>query len=45
VRAELRTPDGRLAAEAGMVIVSRDPASGASQALTDAERGAFQAAA
>ena len=44
VRAELRTPDGRLAAEAEVVIVSRDPASGASQALTDAERAAFQAA-
>jgi acyl-CoA thioester hydrolase len=45
VRAELRAPDGRLAAEAGMVIVSRDPGTGASQPLTDAERAAFEAAA
>jgi acyl-CoA thioester hydrolase len=44
VRAELRAPDGRIAAEAGLVIVSRDPESGASQALTDAERIAFEAA-
>jgi acyl-CoA thioester hydrolase len=45
VRAELLAPDGRLAAEAEMVIVSRDPETGASQPLTDAERSAFQAAA
>ena len=45
VRTELRAPDGRLAAEAEMVIVSRDPASGASQPLSDSERAAFQAAA
>ena len=45
VRTELRAPDGRLAAEAKMVIVSRDPASGASQPLSDSERAAFQAAA
>jgi acyl-CoA thioester hydrolase len=45
VRAELRALDGRLAAEAEIVIVSRDPASGASQPLSDSERAAFQAAA
>jgi acyl-CoA thioesterase FadM len=43
-RAELRAPDGRVAAEAELVIVSRDPATGASQPLTDAERLAFEAA-
>jgi acyl-CoA thioester hydrolase len=45
VRADLLAPDERLAAEAEMVIVSRDPETGASQRLTDAERSAFQAAA
>jgi len=45
VRAELRALDGRLAAEAEMVIVSCDPASGASQPLSDHERAAFQATA
>jgi acyl-CoA thioester hydrolase len=43
--AELRASDGRLAAEAELVIVSRDPATGVSQALSDAERAAFEAAA
>jgi acyl-CoA thioester hydrolase len=45
VRAELRAPDGRLAAEAEMVVVARDPQTGESRALTDAERAAFEAAA
>lgn len=44
-RAELRAPDGRLAAEAGLVIVARNPQTGASQRLTDEERAAFEAAA
>jgi acyl-CoA thioester hydrolase len=44
-RAELRAPDGRLAAEAQLVIVSRDPKTGESQPLTDDERAAFEAAA
>jgi acyl-CoA thioester hydrolase len=44
-RAELRAPDGRLAAEAELVIVSRDPETGLSQALSDGERAAFEAAA
>jgi acyl-CoA thioester hydrolase len=44
-RAELRAPDGRTAAEAELVIVARDPETGASQPLTDAERAAFEAAA
>ncbi|HEY7692808.1 MAG TPA: thioesterase family protein [Gaiellaceae bacterium] len=43
-RAELRAPDGRTAAEAEIVIVARDPGTGASQPLTDAERAAFEAA-
>jgi acyl-CoA thioester hydrolase len=43
-RAELCAPDGRLAAEAELVIVSRDPNTGVSQPLTDAERVAFEAA-
>jgi acyl-CoA thioester hydrolase len=44
VRAELRSSSGRVAAEAELVIVSRDPATGASQPLTAAERAAFAAA-
>jgi len=43
-RAELRAPDGRVAAEADLVIVSRDPETGASQPLTEEERAAFEAA-
>jgi acyl-CoA thioester hydrolase len=43
-RAELRAPDGRLAAEAELVVVPRDPETGASRPLTDAERAAFEAA-
>jgi acyl-CoA thioester hydrolase len=45
VRAELRAPDGRVAAEAELVIVSRDPVTGVSQPLSDHERAAFEAAA
>ena len=37
-RAELRAPDGRVAAEAELVIVSRDTETGESQPLTDQER-------
>jgi acyl-CoA thioester hydrolase len=40
---EIRAPDGRLAAEAELVIVARDPSTGESRALTDAERAAFEA--
>jgi acyl-CoA thioester hydrolase len=42
-RAEIRAANGRLAAEAEIVIVARDPATGESRALTDAERAAFEA--
>jgi acyl-CoA thioester hydrolase len=41
-RVELRTPDGRLAAELEIVIVARDPETGASRPLTDAERAALE---
>ena len=44
VRAEIRAPDGRLAAEAEMVVVARDPATGESRPLTKSERAAFEAA-
>jgi acyl-CoA thioesterase FadM len=44
VGADLRAPDGRVAAEAELVIVSRDPEAGSSQSLTGAERAAFEAA-
>ena len=43
-RAELRAPDGRLATEATMVVVARDPETGNSRPLTDDERAAFEAA-
>jgi acyl-CoA thioester hydrolase len=43
-RADLRAPDGRLAAEAELVIVSRDPRTGESQPLKDSERAAFEGA-
>lgn len=43
-RAELRAPDGRLAAEAELVVVARDPETGESRPLTGAERAAFEAA-
>jgi acyl-CoA thioester hydrolase len=42
---ELRAPDGRLAAEAELVIVARDPRTGESRPLTETERAAFEAAA
>jgi acyl-CoA thioester hydrolase len=43
-RADLRAPDGRVAAEAELVIVARDPETGRSQPLNDRERAAFEAA-
>jgi acyl-CoA thioester hydrolase len=43
--AEIRAPDGRLSAEAEIIVVARDAESGESRALTDAERSAFEAAA
>jgi acyl-CoA thioester hydrolase len=45
VRAEVRTHNGRLAAEAEMVVVARDPDTGESRPLTDVERAVFAAAA
>src|SRR5262249_17089820 len=44
-RVELRAADRRLAAEAEIVIVARDPETGESRALTEAERAAFGAVA
>ena len=44
LREEIRTLGGELAAEAEAVIVARDPASGRSRALTEAERDAFERA-
>jgi acyl-CoA thioester hydrolase len=44
-RVELRAPDGRLAAQAEIVVVARDPETGESRALSDTERAAFEAAA
>jgi acyl-CoA thioester hydrolase len=41
-RIELRGADGKLAAEAEMVIVARDPASGTSRPLHEEERAAFE---
>jgi acyl-CoA thioester hydrolase len=43
-RADLRASGGRLAAEAELVVVARDPESGDSRPLTDRERAAFAAA-
>ena len=43
LREEIRLLDGTLAAEAESVIVARDPDTGRSRTLTDAERAAFQA--
>jgi acyl-CoA thioester hydrolase len=43
-RIELRAADGRLAAEAEIVIVARDPDSGRSRPLLDNERAAFERA-
>jgi acyl-CoA thioester hydrolase len=42
---ELRAPDGRIVASAEVVIVARDPETGESRALTDAERATFEASA
>ena len=44
-RAEIRAPDGRVAAEAKLVVVAREPETGQSRALTETERAAFAAAA
>lgn len=44
-RVELRAPNDRLAAEAEIVIVARDPDSGRSRPLSDRERDAFERAA
>ena len=44
-RVYIRAPDGRLAAEAELVVVARDPATGASRLLNETERAAFEAAA
>jgi acyl-CoA thioester hydrolase len=41
-RIDLRAPDDRLAAEAEIVIVARDPDSGRSRPLLDQEREAFE---
>jgi acyl-CoA thioester hydrolase len=43
VRVDVRAPDGRLAAEAELVIVTRDPETGQSRPLSDDERAAFEA--
>ena len=45
VRCEIRAADGRLSAEAELVLVARDPATGASRPLTGAERAAFESGA
>ena len=42
-RAELHASDGRLAAEAELIVVARDSKTGESRPLTDAERTAFEA--
>src|SRR5262249_58290232 len=42
VRADLRAPDGRFAAEAELVIASRDPRTAESQPLTQGERSAAE---
>jgi acyl-CoA thioester hydrolase len=41
-REELRTPGGELAAEAEAVLVARDPASGHTRPLTEAERAGLE---
>jgi acyl-CoA thioester hydrolase len=41
LREEIRTVSGELAAEAEAVLVARDPKTGRSRALTEAERAAF----
>ena len=42
LREEIRTAGGELAAEAVAVLVARDPATGRSRPLTEAERAAFE---
>jgi acyl-CoA thioester hydrolase len=44
LREEIRTRDGELSAEAEAVLVARDPATGRSRPLVDAERDAFERA-
>jgi acyl-CoA thioester hydrolase len=44
LRAELHAAGGRLAAEAELVLVARDPETGESIPLTERERAAFEAA-
>ena len=44
LREEIVTPDGTVAAEAESVVVARDPATGRSRPLTQAEREAYAAA-
>ena len=44
LREEIVTPDGTVAAEAESVLVARDPATGRSRPLTQAEREAYAAA-
>jgi acyl-CoA thioester hydrolase len=43
-REEVRTREGELAAEAAAVLVARDPATGRSRPMSDAERAALEAA-
>ncbi len=42
LREEIRTVSGELAAEAEAVLVARDPETGRSRALAEAERNAFE---
>jgi acyl-CoA thioester hydrolase len=42
-REEVRAPDGRIAAEAEVVLVARDPSTGRSRPLSDQERDALAA--
>ncbi len=44
LREEIRTVSGELAAEAESVLVARDPTTGRSRALTEAERAGFERA-
>ncbi len=44
LREEIRTLGGELSAEAEAVLVARDPASGRSRPLADAERAVFESA-
>ena len=40
---QIRAPDGRLAAEAKLIVVARDPDTGQSRLLSETERSAFEA--